>query len=48
MFSTAADTMVENIGFSYVENVSQRLKLNMMRLIGMVVLGKVRSDETAT
>ena len=48
MFSTAADTMAENVGYSYVENVLQRLKLNMIRLISMVVLGKVRSDETAT
>ena len=48
MLSTAADTMAENVGYSYVENVLQRLKLNMIRLISMVVLGKVRSDETAT
>ena len=46
MFSTAADTMAENVGYSYVENVLQRLKLNMIRLISMVVLGKVRSNET--
>jgi len=26
----------------------QRLKLNIVRLIRMAVLGKVRSDETAT
>ena len=32
----------------YVENVLQRLKLNMVRLIRTVVLGKVRSDEAAT
>lgn len=48
MFSTAADTMAKNIGYSYVENVLLRLKLNMIGLISTVVLGKVRSDETAT
>ena len=48
IFYIAADTMAKNIGYSYVENVLQRLKLNMVRLIGTVVLGKVRSDETAT